>query len=365
MTNLFRPYDLAGLTLPNRIVMAPMTRSRARDLVPDASTALYYAQRASAGLIISEGTPITPEGRGYLFTPGIYRAQQLEGWRRVTDAVHEAGGRIFAQLWHVGRISHVSHQIDGNPPVSSTSVRASTSTSFAYDEAGEARQLPCSAPRALPTGEIERVVNDYVQAALNALDSGFDGVELHGANGYLFEQFISAAVNDRVDQYGGSIENRLRFPLEVIDAVSDAIGSRRVGLRISPFGRLYDMAPYPSEEETWLTLAGELSSRDLAYLHLSDQHTIGGVGIPGDFLRSLRNAYQRTLMAAGGFDKVSGEAAIDANLLDLIAIGRPFIPNPDLVERLKNNWPIVEADRGTFYGGTGDRGYIDFPRYAG
>ncbi len=362
MSKLFEPFDLAGLRLKNRIVMAPMTRSRALDHVPNAATALYYAQRASAGLIVSEGVPITPEGRGYLYTPGIYSEEQLKGWRMVTDAVHAAGGHIFAQLWHVGRISHVSLQAEGQPPVSSTSAVAASSTSFAYDDSGVAGQQPCSTPRALPTDEIARVTSDYVQAARNALEVGFDGVELHGANGYLFEQFINEGVNDRDDRYGGSIENRLRFPLEVVDAVSEAVGSDKVGLRISPFGRLSDMGPFPSEAATWLAMMTELNKREIAYLHLSDQHTIGGEGIPDDVVHSLRSAYKGTLMAAGGFDKASGDDAISSQLLDLIAIGRPFISNPDLVERLTNEWPVAPPDREAFYGGT-ESGYVDYPRY--
>jgi N-ethylmaleimide reductase len=362
MSDLFEPFDLPGLRLPNRIIMAPMTRSRALNNVPNAATALYYTQRASAGLIISEGTPITPEGRGYLYTPGIYSDEQLKGWRLVTDAVHMAGGRIFAQLWHVGRISHVSLQIDRQAPVSSTSKRAATATSFAYDDEGREGQQPCSVPRALSTEDIQRVIEDYVRAAVSAIDVGFDGIELHGANGYLFEQFISAAVNDREDLYGGSIENRLRFPLEVIDRVSAAIGKERVGLRISPFGRLYDMVPYESETDTWLAMMAALNHREIAYLHLSDQHTIGGQGIPADVVRTLREAYDGVLMAAGGFDSQSGQAALDNGLLDLIAIGKPFISNPDLVERYKNDWPIVPPDRSAFYGGT-ETYYVDYPRH--
>ncbi|MBO9112628.1 alkene reductase [Agrobacterium sp. S2/73] len=365
MASLFQPYDLSGFVLPNRIVMAPMTRSRSPSLVPNASTALYYAQRASAGLIISEGIPITPEGRGYLFTPGIYDNEQIKGWRLVTDAVHMARGRIYAQLWHVGRISHTSLQPGRGQPVSSVSTVAATSTAFAYDENEVAGKQLCSVPRALATEEVSRLVQDFVKAGLNSIDAGFDGIELHGANGYIFEQFISDALNDRTDEYGGSIENRLRFLLEVIDATIDAIGDHRVGLRISPFGRLHDMQPFDTEAETWLALMEELNKRPIAYLHLSDQHTIGGAGLPGipaDFLKSLRQAFTGTLMAAGGFDKTSGQEALDAGLLDLIAIGRPFISNPDLVERLENDWPTFPADRGVYYG-EGDSGYIDYPRY--
>jgi N-ethylmaleimide reductase len=360
---IFDAYDLAGLALPNRIVMAPMTRARAVNDIPDEMTALYYRQRASAGLIISEGVPVSVEGRGYLFNPAIHTAQQAAGWKVVTDAVHSDGGRIFAQLWHVGRLSHTSLQPDGGAPVSSTATRAATAGAFAYDETGTATMVPASAPRALATDEIARVTQDFVRAAKLAMESGFDGIEIHGANGYLFEQFINGGVNDRTDRYGGSITNRLRFLLETSDAISAAIGANHVGIRISPFGRLYDMPAFADEAETWLSLAQALSTRNLAYVHLSDQISMGLEKIPADFASAFRRAYRGTLMAAGGFDKATGELALQAGDLDLIAIGRPFIANPDLVERMKNDWPIVPADRSTFYGNSGARGYTDYPCY--
>jgi 2,4-dienoyl-CoA reductase-like NADH-dependent reductase (Old Yellow Enzyme family) len=363
MQKLFSSFDLAGLPLPNRTVMAPMTRSRAENGVPDAQTALYYRQRASAGLIISEGIPVSREGVGFLFNPGLYSDAQQAGWRAVTDAVHADGGRIFAQLWHVGRLSHVSLQEDGALPVSSVARQAAGSSAFAWQHPGVAGQVPASEPRALAAGEIPRVINDFVLAARRAMAAGFDGVELHGANGYLFEQFINGELNTRDDAYGGSIDNRLRLMLETIDALIAEVGANRIGVRISPFGRLYDMQPFADERETWLALASALNQRKLAYVHTSDQLTLGQTPIPSDFASEFRKAYQGTLISAGGFDRDSAEAALQGGQLDLVAFGRPFIANPDLVERMRNDWPLADADRSTFYGLHGAKGYTDYPAY--
>lgn len=364
MSILFESYDLAGLGLANRIVMAPMTRARALNDIPDDMTVEYYRQRAGAGLIISEGAPVSIEGRGYLFNPGLYNEAQAAGWRRVTDAVHAEGGRIFAQLWHVGRVSHVSLQPGGGAPVGPTTERAQTANAYALDNEGQPGMVQASVPRALTTQEVGRVTQDFVRAARLAIEAGFDGVEVHGANGYLFEQFISGALNDRTDRYGGSIDNRLRFLLETLDAVAAEIGGNRVGVRLSPFGRLYDMAPYADEAETWVALAAELEARSLAYVHLSDQLTIGAEKMPEGFAASFCKTYRGTLIAAGGFDKTSGTRALESGALGLVAIGRPFIANPDLVDRMKNDWPLATPDRATFYGNSGARGYIDYPRYA-
>lgn len=361
MSKLLEEYDLSGTRLPNRVVMAPMTRSRAPDTIADEQTALYYRQRASAGLIITEGSQVSVEGRGYLFTPGIHSPEQVAGWKRVADAVHQEGGRLFVQLWHVGRISHTTLQDKGNSPVSSTSRTADSATAFAYDPAGIATAVPVSKPRALTVHEINRVVNDFVVAAKNAMTAGFDGVELHGANGYIFEQFLNGALNNRTDSYGGhSIRNRMRFVLETVDAVCDAIGASKTGIRLSPFGRLHDMKPFAGEEETWLTLARELSSRSLAYVHLSDQQTLGETAIEKSFLHKFRDAYNGTLVLAGGFEKEHAENALDAGIADLIAFGRPYISNPDLVERFRNGHQLAPFDRTTFYGG-GSQGYTDYP----
>lgn len=361
MSKIFEPFQLGPIRLRNRIVMAPMTRSRAVSHDPDDDTVLYYAQRAGAGLIITEGTPISEEGRGYAYTPGIYSRAQVAGWRRVTDAVHARGGTIFSQLWHVGRQSHVSLQPDGGAPVSSADVAAKVSV-WGFDAAGVACYLPASQPRALGTDEMARVVADIVAAARNAMEAGFDGIEIHAANGYLFEQFINGALNTRIDRYGGSIENRLRFVLEALDAITDAIGEMRTGIRVAPFGRFGDMHPYPDEEETWLAVADAFSERRLAYVHLSDQETLGAEAIPAGFVDKFRARYDGRLVLAGGFEKDSAEATLDAGRADLIAIGRPFIANPDLVERYRNGWPVAIPDRALFYTG-GRRGYVDYPAY--
>lgn len=362
MSKLFDGYDLAGLLLPNRVVMAPMTRSRALDSVADEQTALYYQQRASAGLVITEGSQISVEGRGYLFTPGIHTTEQIAGWKRVTEAVHQQGGRIFIQLWHVGRISHVTLQQKGNSPVSSVNRAAAGATAFGYDATGNPNKVPVSPPRALTTDEIRRVIRDFVQAAQNAMAAGFDGVELHGANGYLFEQFLNDGLNSRSDEYGGTLENRMRFLLETVDAVSEAIGASKTAIRISPFGRLHDMTPYADEEDTWLTVAQQLSARNLAYVHLSDQLTLGQTAIDRGFLKKFRAAYQGTLILAGGFHKAEAERALESGIVDLIGFGRPYISNPDLVERLRDDAPLAPVDRSTMYGGD-SRGYTDYPRY--
>jgi 2,4-dienoyl-CoA reductase-like NADH-dependent reductase (Old Yellow Enzyme family) len=363
MSMLFTPYDLSGLTLKNRAVMAPMTRARAETTVPDDLTVLYYQQRAGAGLIISEGVPVSMQGRGYLFNPGLYTQEQVEGWKKVTTAVHQNQGCIFAQLWHVGRVSHTTLQPNGQAPVSSSAKLAANSNAYAYDENKQPGPIQASKPRTLSVPEIADIKADFVRAASSALEAGFDGIEIHGANGYLFEQFINPTVNDRTDEYGGTIENRIRLLLETIDAVAAEIGCDKVGVRISPFGRLFDMVPFEDEAETWVTVAIELQKRNIAYVHLSDQLTIGAQGMPDGFAKSFRASYRGTLIAAGGFDRQSAEAALEAGDLDLIAFGRPFIANPDLVERMKNGWPLAIPDRETFYGNSGKKGYVDYPFY--
>lgn len=362
---LFEAYELGAITLANRVVMAPMTRARAENEVPDEMTARYYAQRAGAGLIISEGVPVSREGRGFLYTPGLFSAEQAEGWRRVTDAVRAGGGRLFAQLWHVGRVSHHSLQPGGGQPVGPTSRRAVDAMAFAIDDdSGEPGPVTPDEPRALGTEEVERIVQDFVRAARLAMEAGFDGIEIHAANGYLFDQFINGALNDRTDRYGGGIEDRLRFTLETLDAVIAEIGAERVGIRLSPFGRFNDLEAFDDEAETWVAMAAELERRGLAYVHLSDQLTLGAEKMPDGFATRFRETWTGTLIAAGGFDRQSGERALADGELDLIAMGRPFIANPDLVERMRQGRPLTEPDRATFYGLLGETGYTDYPTYA-
>lgn len=325
--------------------------------------ALYYAQRAGAGLIITEGSQVSHQGVGYLFTPGIHTVQQSEGWRKVTHAVHEKGGKIFCQLWHVGRVSHVFLHEKGGSPVGPTSERAKNTTSFSYDEHGNPGLVQVSQPRPLLISEVKSTVQDFADAVQKAIDAGFDGVEIHGANGYLIEQFINASINHRDDQYGGeTIEGRLRLALEVVDAVVARVGPERVGLRISPFSRIGDIPPFHGEEDTWITLAHKLSKRGLAYVHISNRDTLMANEEWRAFVTRFRKAYVGTLILAGLYTKEIAQRDIHEGLADLVAFGRPFISNPDLVERLKNNWPMTPPDPTTFYGGA-DIGYTDYPPY--
>lgn len=356
MSALFAPYQLGSLALRNRVVMAPMTRARAADTVPTEQMALYYAQRASAGLIITESAQVSSQARGYICTPGIHTAAQVNGWRRVTDAVHAAGGRIVVQLWHVGRVSHSSLQEAGRPPVGPVSAPAADTSVQAYDRNGRPAQIPVSMPAQLDLAGIHQVIDDFRTAARHAMLAGFDGVEIHAGNGFLFEQFLNGGLNTRDDTYGGAtVENRLRLLLETVDAVSQDIGSDRVGVRISPFAHLYDLHAFDGEEATWLALAAALARRNLAYVHVSHMGSTA-------FQQAFRAAYPGTLMMAGGFTAASAARAIDDGQIDLAVFGRPFVANPDLVARMYNDWPLAEAGEDAFYGG-GTHGYTDYPPF--
>lgn len=360
---LFAPFELRSLPLKNRLVMAPMTRCRAgQDEVPTPLMAEYYAQRASAGLIVTEGTPVSPQGRGYLWTPGIYSPEQVAGWSGVTQAVHDAGGKIYLQLWHVGRISHRSLQPAGGAPEGPTDELPAEAVCFAYDEQGNPGNVPVSPPRALDLAGIETIRKDFVQAALNAREAGMDGVEIHGANGYLFDEFLNSVVNTRTDDYGGSVENRCRFLLETVEAVSETIGAERTGVRISPNGRFNAMPADPELEATFVSLARELDRRNAAYLHINDQTTFGLPAIPEELIPKLRAAFQGPIILCGGYDATRAKAAIDAGLADLIAFGSSYLANPDLPARLENGWPLNAPDQSTFYGGDAT-GYTDYPLY--
>ncbi len=360
---LFEPYSLHSLTLQNRIVMAPMTRCRAtHNDTPTPLMAEYYAQRAGGGLIISEGTPVSPYARGYLWTPGIYTPEQIDGWRAIAKAVHEAGGKIFMQIWHTGRVSHVSLQPDGIAPVGPTDQQPSEAVCFAFDEQGNPGNVPTSQPKALDAEGIRQVQADFVQAARNAREAGLDGVEIHGANGYLFDQFLNSQVNTRDDGYGGSAKNRCRFLLETVDAVAAAIGADRTGVRISPNGRFNDMPEDPEMEATFLTLANELDSRDIAFLHINDQTTFGMPSIPDGLIPAIRANFRGTLILCGGYDANRAKQAIDDGTADLVAFGMSYLANPDLPSRLQNDWPLNAPDQSTFYGGA-EKGYTDYPFY--
>ncbi|WP_020596628.1 alkene reductase [Spirosoma panaciterrae] len=370
--SLFSSFELGELTLPNRIIMPPMTRARApKDIATD-EMALYYSQRATAGLIIAEGSPISSEGQGYLFNPGIFTPQQVDGWSRVTDAVKRAGGRIVLQLWHVGRVSHTSIQPNGQPPVSSTNRVAKNANAFGRDATGQINFIPSSTPRALTTGEISRVIGDFVQASRNAIDAGFDGVELHAANGYLFDQFLNPLINDRTDRYGATtMEDRLRFLLETVDAVSQAIGHRRIGVRLSPYGTLNDCPHFADLDETYRAVGKALGERKIAYLHVMDQSGFftmpkGAESTSAAIYRLLRNWREdlpnTAIIFAGSLTKERAGELIGQGLIDLAGFGQPFIANPDLVARFQHNWPLAVANRKTFYTG-GSVGYIDYPTY--
>ncbi len=358
---LFMSLPLLGTTLPNRIVMAPLTRSRAgAEGVPTALMAQYYAQRASAGLIISEATNISPVARGFADTPGIYTDAQVEGWRQVTDAVHDAGGHMVCQLWHTGRVSHESLH-PGQPPVSASAGTDERVMAFVIDADGHGRRVPASPAVALDADGVARTIADYRIAAERAIAAGFDGVEVHSANGYLLHQFLASGTNHRTDAYGGSASNRARLLLEVVDAVAAAIGGARVGVRVSPIftgNGISDADPHA----TFTEVGSELSARGLAYLHLADT----GVMAPGvsprmdELLAVMDASYDGTIILNGAYDGVRARADIAAGRADAIAFGRPFISNPDLAARLAANAPLTPADPRTFYGGDA-RGYTDYP----
>jgi N-ethylmaleimide reductase len=316
----------------------------------------YYRQRASAGLIITEGANISPQGRGYAFTPGLYDAAQIEGWRRVTEAVHACGGRIFPQLWHVGRVSHPSLQPGGSLPVAPSAIRPEA-TSYTKDGF-----QPCVAPRALALGEIAEIVEQYRQAARNALAAGFDGVEIHAANGYLIEQFLRDSTNKRTDAYGGSRENRARLLLEVTEAVVEVCGGARVGIRLSPVSPVNGAELDSNPGETYATVVERLNAFGLAYIHVIEGATQGPREVPGGFdLQILRRSFNGLYMANNGYDLELALAARRRNLADLISFGRLYIANPDLVERLRIGAPLNVPDRTTFFGGSGAAGYTDYP----
>lgn len=345
--------------------MAPLTRSRAgQGDAPRDLSAEYYEQRATAGLIVSEATQVSKQGQGYLWTPGIYTSAQVEGWKKVVRAVHNRDSKIFLQLWHVGRVSHTTLQPDGKAPISSTDKAAENTYSFAYDEAGNPGNVPASKPRIATIDELRTVVSDYQQAGRRAKEADFDGCEVHGANGYLFDQFLNSAVNERTDEYGNqSKETRTRLLLEAFDAVARTFGPERVGVRIAPFGSFGGMKPDPNARETFLYLAEQLRARNAAYIHVvrGSQFDTQPV-VPEEFLRQLKNVFERTLIVTGGLNKESAERLLQQGLTDLVGFGTLYISNPDLPERLQNGWPLAPGDQSTFYGG-GAKGYTDYPTY--
>jgi len=355
-SNLLVPFRLGRLELKNRMVMAPMTRSRALadGNVPNPLAVTYYVQRASAGLILTEATQVSPQGVGYIRTPGIHSPQQVEGWKKVTDAVHAAGGVIFAQLWHVGRVSHPDFH-DGQLPVAPSAIAVDGEV---YTWKGKTRTVT---PRALETWEIPGIVEQFRHAAENAREAGFDGVELHGSNGYLLDQFLRDGSNQRTDAYGGSIENRARFPLEVTRAVVGVWGAERVGYRVLPQSFPYAGMTDSTPVETFSYLARELSRLGLGYLHVTE--AVSGKDVPSAERRItplLRKVFQGALIVNGGYDAQAGEAALARGEADLVAYGVPFLANPDLPERFRREAPLNPPDFTTFFSGE-EKGYTDYP----
>lgn len=357
--NLFTPLTVGAVDAPNRVFQAPLTRMRATPPgdVPNDLMREYYVQRASAGLQISEGTQISPQGKGYMDTPGIHSPEQVVGWRRITDAVHEAGGRIAAQLWHTGRVSHESLH-DGELPVSASAVPFRNRTTVKGAD-GRPERVGCPTPRALTVEEIAAVVDDYRKATRNAREAGFDLVEIHAAHGYLLHQFMSENGNHRADEYGGSLANRARLALEVLDAVIGEWDPAHVGIRISPLGT-FNGLDSGSGEPMGLHLAAEFTRRGIAFLHLSEPDWAGGPQLDDDFRKQLREAFPGVIVGAGNYTVEKAERLIDAGYVDAAAFGRPFIANPDLPRRLETGAELNEPDLATFYGGDA-RGYTDYP----
>lgn len=370
MTKLFEAAQAGDIALANRVVMAPLTRNRSPGAIPNNLNAAYYEQRASAGLIVSEGTPVSQQGQGYADVPGLYKQEAIEGWKKVTDGVHKAGGKIVAQIWHVGRISHTSLQPHGGQPVAPSPIKANSKTYIINDD-GTGGFAETSEPRELGHNEIPVVLEDYRTGARNAVDAGFDGVEIHAANGYLIDQFLKSGTNQRTDEYGGSIENRARFLLEVVDTVTKEIGAGRTGIRLSPVtpaNDIFESDPQPLFEY----VVRELGSRGLAFIHVIE----GATGGPRDFKQgdkpfdydALKAAYTNAggkglWIANNGYDRETAISATESGKVDAVAFGKAFISNPDLVQRLKDNADLNEPNQQTFYGG-GAEGYTDYPAMA-
>jgi len=355
MSILYTPITLGPIVLQNRLVMAPMTRSRAPGNIPNALMVEYYAQRSTAGLIITEGTSSSPNGLGYPRIPGIFSAVQIEGWGSITEAVHEKGGKIFLQLMHCGRISHTLNMPAGARVIAPSAVAAAGEM---YTDADGLKPLPV--PEAMSGDDIKAAIAEYAEAAKNAVAAGFDGVELHAANGYLLEQFLRPNSNLRTDSYGGSLENRARFVLEVVDAVIGAISWERVGIRLSPFGVFNDMPLYDQMEEEYAWLAKQLNDAAPVYLHLVDHSSMGAPLVPESMKATFRRTFRGTLILSGGYDAQRAESDLAEGKCDLIAVGKAFIANPDLVERWNRGATLNAPDMGTFYT-PGAKGYTDYP----
>lgn len=354
-SKLFEPYKLGAVTLTNRTVMAPLTRNRAlAGNVPNPLAVEYYTQRASAGLLVTEGTAVSQQGQGYQDVPGLYTRDQIAGWKKVTDSVHAKGGHIYTQLWHVGRVSHASLQPNGGAPVAPSAIAAKTKTyvnnSF----------TDCSPPRALELDEIPGIIESFARAAAHAMEAGFDGIEIHGANGYLLDQFARDTTNKRTDAYGGSLENRAKLMLEVAAAVAKEIGPDKTGIRISPVTPANDAQADSQAQKLYDYIVDGLNAEKLVYLHVVEGATGGPRDVAPFDYAGLRKRFKGTYIGNNGYDLALAEKVLAADAADLIAFGKPFISNPDLVERLKAGAPLNDADKATFYGG-GAKGYTDYP----
>jgi N-ethylmaleimide reductase len=352
---LFDSFDLGSICLANRTVMAPMTRSRcSNNNAPDELVAKYYEQRASAGLIVTEGTSPSPNGLGYARIPGLYNEQQVQGWRLVTDAVHKAGGKIFVQFMHTGRVAH-----QDNLPAGARVFGPGSEVCPGEMWTDKSGMQPHTAPNPMTEADIAHVVAEYATAAKLAIQAGFDGIELHAANGYLLEQFLNANVNQRSDAYGGSAQARNRLTLEVAQACVNAIGADKVGIRISPHGVFNGTGAFDGVDAQYLALTQALSAMGLVYLHLVDHSAMGAPPVPAELKQKLKAAFARTFVAVGGFDAASAEKVLQAKEADLIAFGRPFLSNPDLVARMKSGATLSAPDMSTFYT-PGEKGYTDY-----
>jgi N-ethylmaleimide reductase len=356
--NLFEPSFLGHAALKNHIVMAPLTRSRAIGNVPNDLMVLYYIQRAGAGLIITEGTSPSPNGLGYARIPGIFNHKQVDGWKKITRAVHKKGGKIFIQFMHTGRMSHILNLPEGARVLAPSAIRV-VGRQIWTDQQG---LQDLTMPEAMKQEEILKTKNEYVSAAKNAMSAGFDGVELHGANGYLLEQFLSPVSNGRTDDYGGSIRNRCRFVIEVTEAITTAIGKEKTAIRLSPYGVSGDMVPYREVDETYMYLAEKLNALEIVYIHLVDHSSMGAPEVPVTIKQTIREKFKNCLVLSGGYNKETAEKDLKSGFADLIAFGKPFISNPDLVQRLENGWPLAKWDSSTFYT-EGEKGYTDYPAY--
>ena len=361
LKNLLSPLKIGGKALPNRVVMAPLTRSRASQPgdVPNALNAQYYTQRSAAGLIVTEATQVSQQGQGYALTPGIYTDAQEAGWKQVVQAVHAVGGHVALQLWHVGRISHSLLQENGGAPVAPSALVAKNSQCFVIKPDGTAGNVPTETPRALALEEMPGIVAQYRQAAVRGKRAGFDFLELHAANGYLLQQFLSTNSNQRTDAYGGSLENRARLTLEALDAIIEEMGAQQIGVRMSPHFTGMDIADTEAEASA-LYLAKAFSERGIAYLHIAEPDWIGGPELTDAFRTQIRAAFNGALIFCGGYTAADAEALIAQGTADAVAFGRPFIANADLVERFRQGAELNTPDSTTFYGG-GAHGYTDYP----